>query len=498
MSEEATPFCAAHPRPLERTGLPGFPLECLPAPLRVFVEQLAVHTQTPPDLGAVLSLMVVAISTAGRVRVDIKRGYSEPVNLYAAVVLPPGSRKSAVASVLLRPVFEHERKLVNEAVPAAAKAEAKREVLERRLSKAKQKAASDGAGEAEMALVERLAVELSANPVQTLPRLIVDDITPEKLVGVLESNRGRIGLVSTEGGPFAMMAGRYSKDGSSNLDVYLKSHCGDPLRTDRVTRDSETVDEPALTLGVTVQPGILAGLADKQGFRVAGLLARILFSVPESRVGRREADPPSYEDAAFEAYADLVEALLEFSPVQEPLDLRFSDTAREAFVDIIARIEAKLGPGEELDAIADWGSKLHGAIARIAGLLHMADNATCGEWSNTEISEQTLRAAEAVGKYFAAHAICAFEAMGADPALEDAKYTLNRIRVYGRTELTKRELFTRVRGRIKRVPELDKAIEILVEAGYLLRKTAPGRSGPGRPSGDQFEVHPSLFDRRSG
>jgi hypothetical protein len=42
------------------------------------------------------------------------------------------------------------------------------------------------------------------------------------------------------------------------------------------------VQRPCLTIGLTVQPEILQGLAGRPGFRGRGLLARFLYSLPAS------------------------------------------------------------------------------------------------------------------------------------------------------------------------------------------------------------------------
>ena len=74
-------------------------------------------------------------------------------------------------------------------------------------------------------------------------RLLVDDATPEKLVDLMEQQDGCITVVSAEGGVFDMMAGRYDK--TTNIDVYLKAHAGDPLTVDRIGRPPTTSPTPA-------------------------------------------------------------------------------------------------------------------------------------------------------------------------------------------------------------------------------------------------------------
>jgi hypothetical protein len=127
--------------------------------------------------------------------------------------------------------------------------------------------------------------------VPPLPRWLVDDATPEALAGLL-ATYGRIALLSPEGDVFDQMAGRYNQAGP-NLGVYLKGHAGDLLKVDRRGRPPEYVERPCLTIGLAVQPEVLRGLAGRPGFGGRGLLARFLYSLPESLVGRRQPGAPS-------------------------------------------------------------------------------------------------------------------------------------------------------------------------------------------------------------
>ena len=79
---------------------------------------------------------------------------------------------------------------------------------------------------------------------------------------------------------FDQMAGRYNQAAGPNLGVYLKGHAGDLLKVDRRGRPPEYVERPCLTIGLTVQPEVLQGLAGRPGFRGRGLLARFLYSLP--------------------------------------------------------------------------------------------------------------------------------------------------------------------------------------------------------------------------
>src|SRR5207237_7670865 len=108
------------------------------------------------------------------------------------------------------------------------------------------KAAHREEADSDVKQAEELAAELATMRVPAAPKLILDDVTPERLGGVLQEQRGRVAVMSPEGGLFDIMAGRYSQNGPC-FDVLLKAHAGDDLRVDRVNRPSEYVEAPALT-----------------------------------------------------------------------------------------------------------------------------------------------------------------------------------------------------------------------------------------------------------
>ena len=98
--------------------LPEFPTEVLPHGLREWVEAESHATQTPADLAALLALSVCSACIARRVVVEPRLGWREPVNLFTAVLLDPGNRKSAVFADAMKPLRELEAELIEAARPA--------------------------------------------------------------------------------------------------------------------------------------------------------------------------------------------------------------------------------------------------------------------------------------------------------------------------------------------------------------------------------------------
>ncbi len=103
--------------PFDAIELPEFPTCVLPPVLRDWVESESHATQTPADLAAQLSLAVCSACIARRVVVEPRTGWIEPVNLFTAILLDPGNRKSAVFSDAMKPLRELEVELIENARP---------------------------------------------------------------------------------------------------------------------------------------------------------------------------------------------------------------------------------------------------------------------------------------------------------------------------------------------------------------------------------------------
>ncbi len=101
------------PVPLDAARAPvRFPVDALPDAMAVFVGCVASATQVPADLPGVLVLEALAAAAGGRVVVEPRAGWVEPTNLYAAVALPPGNRKSAVFQIVTAPLRVAEKKAI--------------------------------------------------------------------------------------------------------------------------------------------------------------------------------------------------------------------------------------------------------------------------------------------------------------------------------------------------------------------------------------------------
>jgi len=247
---------------------------------------------------------------------------------------------------------EFERQQAAATLPAITETATLRRIADQAAAAAEASASKAPIDQQEERQAEAIAraAEAANLVIPPVPRWLVDDATPEALAGLL-ATYGRIALLSPEGDVFDQMAGRYNQTAGPNLGVYLKGHAGDLLKVDRRGRPPEYVQRPCLTIGFTVQPDVLQGLASRPGFRGRGLLARFLYSLPASLVGRQAGPPPVPEPVADRYTLELqVLAASLTTPVgQDPAVLTLNSQAGE----LLLAFERDLEPGS-LPTVATW------------------------------------------------------------------------------------------------------------------------------------------------
>lgn len=484
------------PAPLGvQAALPAFPVGAFPPWLTAEVTALAEFTQTPADLGATVALGVLSTAAGGHVVVEVRGQWREPVNLYAVAAMPSGARKSAVFDELTAPLLDTEQSLGRHAAEQIIEADTQRKIAQRDADRAAAQASGlDNDDARKKATADAIAAALMAEAitVPVMPRLVADDVTTEAAASLLAEQGGRLAVLSAEGGIFSTLAGRYS-GGVPSLEVFLKGHSGDMLRVDRKGRPPEHIRRPALTLCLCVQPEVLRTIAAVPGFRYRGLLARILYSLPPNLVGnRRIGTAPVPEDTQAAYVASVRSLVLTFAEWTDPAVLTLTPEAAELLLDAERTLEPRLHPDTgDLAAIVDWASKQTGATVRVAALLHVASHLEDG-WG-LPVGADTMRAAITVMDYYASHAAAAFDLMGVDQVLDDARVLYRWIERTGAAQFTKRDAFNGVsRSRFAKVGDLDAPLDLLEQHGYIRRVPEPERTGPGRRPSPAYLVHPDL------
>lgn len=369
-----------------------FPVDALPDRMRSFVESVAAATGTDAAFAALAALVVVAGCIGNRVAVLVKFGWVEPAVLWGVLVGRSGTTKSPVLKLVTRALidlFKAARRAFTDAMK-----EYLREVERHNVRLAEwKKSQRNGPPTDPPDEPER----------PTERRLLVSDITVEKLGELLEQNPLGLLLVRDELAAWSGAFDRYAAGGKgSDQPAWLSMYDAAPVTIDRKSgKGNYFVERAAVSVLGSIQPGTLArsfGTAERE----AGLLARVLVAYPPDRPALwTEAALP--DDVAAE-WRKVLEALLAL-----PADVDEHGDPRPRF--ILIRKEAKAlwiewhdRHARELvdisnDDLAAHYAKLKGACARIALLFACVEVAAGGD-AVAYISADAMRRAIAVVEWF--------------------------------------------------------------------------------------------------
>ena len=467
-----------------------FPVNRLPDGIKEMVTAIAESLQVPPDMPATAALGVVSACIQGKFAVQVKPDWKEQANLYILVIARPSERKSPVLQILTAPLYAYSKEQNFLRGPAIQEYQTKRKIIEGAIESLTARASKKGdVGYFEISEKQRELENLK--PVHPV-RLIADDVTPEKLVSLMAANDGKMAVISAEGGLFDILAGLYSLN--VNIDPFLKAYTGDSIQIDRQGRPSETIDNPALTMLLMIQPSVLEKIIENGKFNGRGLTARFLYSYPMSMIGKGrkfETDPIGEDNK--EVYESLLYSLLKIPLGAQPRILTLSKEAYILFSDWFYWIEDRFN--NEFYKVESWAGKLAGNTARIAGVLHCCQHQERG--ADYPISGKAMQDAIEIAKYFVDHALFIFEKAGETDtqAEKDAKYILKRIDSTGLTEMSKKALFDLCRKKegLRQVENLEPVLNLLSERGYIqIEKTLTG----GRPR-ENIILNPEYLTQKA-
>lgn len=464
------------------SSLPLFPVDCLPPALRDMANATAESIQVAVDMPAVAELAVAALCVQGKFIISPNPDWTEILSLYAVTVARPSDRKSPTLRACTKHIYDYVREENERRAPLVDEYNMKRTILTKQISgmmDAVAKPTPKGRHPVSTNDIVELQYQLSdlEREKVTPLRLLADDVTPEALVSLMAENGGRMAVVSSEGGIFDIIAGRYSE--RVNMDVFLKAYSGDRIKIDRKGRKQEEIDCATLTMLLTVQPAVLETIMGNTEFSGRGFLARFLYSIPQSTVGHRRFDVTPISQQIKSQYNSLLDTLLSIPDTGEARTIKLSPEAHAEAHSFFDRLEARLLG--DLSEVEDWAGKYQGNTIRIAGILHCCRHGK--DAAKQPVSLDTMKQAQTIGEYFLAHALGAFRVMGLSEPQEEkeAKYIWKRLQTVDTMEITKRDLFNLCKGRFEKVESMEPGLSVLIARGYI--REEDGQTGErGRPS----------------
>jgi hypothetical protein len=492
------PSKASWDRMPERLELPApdFPAELLGDEfLYQFATNLAAAFQVPVDLPAMQMLGALATALGPRVVLRVKKDWAESVCLYLLPVADSGERKSPIETAVWTPLYEFEGEERKRREPARRKALQRLELLRKRLDAANT-AAVRAADPLEVEVLEleahRAQEALDIHVVPPRFGIFMQDATPEAIATRL-CETGFVAAVSSEGGLMDNLAGRYSKSSEPNLDALLHGYNRGRIIIDRKSQGHLECPAAVVNLCLSVQPDVLRFCSNKPGFRARGMMARFLYALPRSRVGRRPVGQEAQVDPTLAAqWRSLLLEVAEkvgFVEDGETLELRLSDEARRLLVEYQKALEPRLDPDwGDLAGTGTWRGKLAGQLCRVAAVLHFGRFRA--QALQHAVDGHSMGAALALSPYFEAHALRAFGEMDSTGTLALARDIARLLPRLGQ-RITRRDVHQRLKSRAGLLPEhLDRPLQHLAEAGWLKPLPEPtGRRGRAYAGPGVFAVH---------
>jgi hypothetical protein len=476
--------------------LPPFPLDALPPVLRTFASELAVETQTPVDMAAMLALANASASIAGKVEVRVRGNWRETTNIYTVNALGVGERKTAAHDMAKEPLEEVEKQLIRDSESTITEKETERKILAKRVTTLEDAAAKEDDATERQRLIkaaQEAAKERDACVVPIKPKLIaMGNTTPEAIGKILVAQGGRLFLSSDEGELFQMLAGRYGN--GENFEILLNAHTGATIRIERVGR-SEIAERATLTIALTVQPAVLREFSKNPSFRDKGLTARFLYSMPISLVGGRDLNPEQMSDGTRQAYAERIKKLAALTHDEDehkkpiPKIVELTCDALGCLDAFRAEIEPQLGEGGALRPIGDWANKLAGVVVRIAAILHYAE--APAPHTILQIPALAIERAIKIARYLIPHAQAAYAEMGIDPEIEAARKLLAWIlaaKSRADSRFSRREAQTANPTKFPKVTDLDAPLKLLEAHGYIRAVETKRRDSR------FYEINPTVWE----
>lgn len=479
------------PIPLDSFDPPKFPTGVFTGWLADFILGVAAETETPIDLPATAALSMLSIAAQRKASVRTEQNHFEQLSFYGAVFLDSGARKTGVLKRFQSPLVNWEKQTHAAMEPERHKLEMLRGLSEQRI-KAIEKEVDKGKKTPDEAVIEISQLRADMPEIPAWPRLFTSESTPEKLAALLAEQDERMAVISDEAGFFEVLAGRYAKTGSDpNLDIVLQSYSGSCVRIDRSSRETIVLNHPALAIFLSPQPSIAQKMVAQPGFRSRGLLARFCFSLPKSGLGSRSHTPKPIDDKVVRTYEHYMHQLLDVPlPAINPKVLQLHPDAYDSWKAYQRSIEASMAPGGMLEQLTDVGGRWPGTIARLAGLLHIADYGASA-FDHTTITQEVMLRAQELGDHFLTHGVRVLGSMGADPGIVIARKLWSAIVDSKKQLITARDIFRIVQGSYGKMEDIEPGLKTLSERAWLIEIGDERQSRPGRPS-RAFKVNPKA------
>lgn len=356
----------------------------LPEPVGRWVDACSSAYGVPKAMAIAAAMCAACTVLQGKVSVQVKPGWVEPLSLYWLVFSPTGSRKSALLKAATAPVRALQDSRRRELEPEIRSKSNEKARLEQQIARMRRAVKAHSYTEGAQEHLQQLR-ELEHQHAETVvpmpPRWLYDDINPTMVprkLGYSQDAEGiaRIAILDAEGTFLANLLGRHS--GHVNVDPLLKGYMGEPIDMVRAVHGSKDtqdihLDAAHLTLLLLVQPHYLDEIRAKPELSSNGLLGRCLMSHLRHSSEPMPWSAPEVPQDVQQGYADWIATLEGIAP----------GTVWQMPASVHPELR-ELHDRLEQDRLADAGAvgftvRSLGRICRVIAITELADTMTRGD-----------------------------------------------------------------------------------------------------------------------
>ncbi len=364
--------------PPSEIAVDPFPVDVLPAPLRLYVEESAQAIGVPAEFIAVPLLSALGVAVGTTRRLELKPGWQELPTLWTAIVAEPGSAKSPALQQALAGVFEHQTKLQEDFRRDWAQHKAKTGQQPEQTEKGQ-----DG-----------------DPPVRK--QAFTSDSTTEALADVLLENPRGLLFYQDELAGWARGFNQYKGTGGADRQTWSSFWNSAPVMINRRNRPEPLhLEQPFVCVAGAIPPDVLSELNDERG-REDGFLSRILFAFPETQAARWTDAAPAQSTVA--GYKKVFEELFSLRPRISLLPgqkhfVCLTERGKARWIQFYdEHVDEMNAPDFPYPLRAPW-AKLKGYCARFALILQMA-RVGSDEVESEDVDEVSIRGAVRLVDYF--------------------------------------------------------------------------------------------------
>lgn len=386
--KNTTTYVWQAPQPLTAKIKPEpYPIDALPESLQKAVQEVQAFVKAPFPMVVTSALTALSLAIQGHVNAKRADKLESPTSLFTLAIADSGERKTTLDGYFSKPIADYERSEEEKAKPLVEKYKADYAAWKAQydgLQAAIKNATANPKWKGDMVnvLIEQLQNLQANEPIPPLiPRIILQDETPENLAYSLAKRWPSSGIVSSEAGAVLGSHGMGKDSVMRNLAFLNTLWDGKSLTIGRKTSESFTVRDARLTVGLQIQEATLRAFFDKSGAlaRGTGFLARFLMCWPESTQGTRFYTEPPVSWPHLGEFNNRMNAIL-YQPLPiksenglslEPIALELSKDAKKEWIAFHDAIEADLSANGELYDIKDCASKIADNAVRIAAIFQV-------------------------------------------------------------------------------------------------------------------------------